>query len=501
MLIATLKVHRRQKQVGRDSKRVSIIGDRQWLFTEFSELLMKSHEQFSMLEVGCGVGNCVFPILRTNDKSKTNLFIYCCDYSSEAIDLLCKNDEYDSQRCKAFVCDLTDEQSNIKMPFEENSLDAILMIFVLSAIHPSKFEFVIRNLFKYLKPNGKLLFRDYGLYDLAQLRFKNDKCLEKNLYARQDGTLVYFFTQDELDSLFVKCGFIKEQNIIDRRLQVNRSTKQKMYQDHELENFYGCYLLQTLNPKCKGRTYIGFTVDPNRRFKQHNLGLHFGGAKKTSGKGPWEMVLIVHGFPNEISALRFEWAWQNPEQSVRLKYLALSNTKKFSLKFKLMILSEMLSIGPWTRLPLTVRWLQGDLMSQLPKSPPIHMPITYGPINVSKQTSSVPSRRKKKHDSDNNHQINTIVEYCSMCKKNMDVTSKLNCPKCLTSFHILCLSRHFLSNDTRQMLPIEGTCPQCLDILLWGEIIQYKWQIIGYSTKNKQKEGKQNKCSDIDDEH
>ncbi|CAF4443259.1 unnamed protein product, partial [Adineta steineri] len=107
--------------------------------------------------------------------------------------------------------------------------------------------------------------------------------------------------------------------------------------------------------KCKGRTCIGFTVNLNRRIKQHNKGKDFGGAKRTSGKGPWEMVLIVHGFPNEISALRFEWAWQNPEQSVRLKHLNLPKTKRFSLKFKLQILAEMLSIGPWTRLPLTIR--------------------------------------------------------------------------------------------------------------------------------------------------
>jgi methyltransferase-like protein 6 len=52
-----------------------------------------------------------------------------------------------------------------------DSADFSLLLFVLSAISPDKYHSVIKKLSEQMKRNGVVFFRDYGRYDMAQLRF------------------------------------------------------------------------------------------------------------------------------------------------------------------------------------------------------------------------------------------------------------------------------------------------------------------------------------------
>lgn len=116
-----------------------------------------------------------------------------------------------------------------------------------------------------------------------------------------------------------------------------------------------CYLLRSLEPQAHGRTYIGFTVDPHRRLRQHN-GELTGGAKRTVRSRPWEMLAFVHGFRDTVAALQFEWAWQHPTRSraVRGHVHGLQLRRRTYAATKL--LQVMRQPHPHPRVELTTRF-------------------------------------------------------------------------------------------------------------------------------------------------
>ena len=74
------------------------------------------------------------------------------------------------------------------------------------------------------------------------------------------------------------------------------------------KNYY-VYLLKST----KGTTYVGATVNLERRLRQHNKEL-VGGAKATTAKvkkgESWKRVCYVYNFPTWQAALQFEWRWK-----------------------------------------------------------------------------------------------------------------------------------------------------------------------------------------------
>ncbi|NXE25658.1 METL2 protein, partial [Ardeotis kori] len=201
---------------------------------------------YRILEVGCGAGNSVFPILKVL-RNTPGTFLYCCDFASGAVELVKSHSSYNSAWCSAFVHDVCDDA--LPYPFPDEILDVILLVFVLSTIHPDRMQGVVNRLAKLLKPGGMLLFRDYGRYDTAQLRFKKGHCLSENFYVRGDGTRVYFFTKDEVWNMFNLAGLTEVQNLVDRRLQVNRKKKVKMQRVWIQSKFQKPLLLSLNNPE------------------------------------------------------------------------------------------------------------------------------------------------------------------------------------------------------------------------------------------------------------
>lgn len=160
-------------------------------------------------------------------KALPNLKVDAFDFAKKAVELVNSNESFDSERMKANQCDLV----NNDIPYEQNTHDFAVLIFVLSAIFPEHHQKCLQKIYDQLNKGGILYFRDYGKYDLAQIRFAQKKKakVKDNFYVRRDNTLAYYFTLEEVDELLASVGFKKISSSYHYRVIENRKQESKMH--------------------------------------------------------------------------------------------------------------------------------------------------------------------------------------------------------------------------------------------------------------------------------
>ncbi|KAL7752892.1 Slx4p interacting protein [Sorochytrium milnesiophthora] len=278
-------------------------------------------------------------------------------------------------------------------------------------------------------------------------------------------------------------------------------------------SFYGCYLLRSQATKKSNSAYVGSTNNPVRRIRQHN-GQLVGGAYRTKSRRPWEMVMIVYGFPTKLSMLQFEWAWQKPYDfcNISRHFRPLTSAafkKDWRLTLKLSAVSHMLHLPQWRRWPLSVHFFSPDIEklftdagAKLAKKAPTvghtavqplpsHVAVTRGPAE------SMPyAFGDREAEGFVVHDLVAKVETlagsgarqeCCACRQA--VTLKRDA--CDMVAHMTCLAPVFLQQEGQEpqpttfsiapllpdgqrqklLLPKHGRCPKCRAHARWGDLI------------------------------
>ena len=192
-----------------------------------------------LLEVGCGVGNMLYPLIESNP----HLRVHCCDFANRAVELVKEHPRFDAERINAFVFDLTKPDPPMSHYLTAKpdwpAPSTISVIFVLSAIPPHLQASVLRSLADLLPKDGSgvMLFRDYAYGDLSQVRYHTKKDAawaepslldgDRAWYRRGDNTFNYFFKPDELERLAEEAGLTGDVELI-CRVSTNRKSEDRM---------------------------------------------------------------------------------------------------------------------------------------------------------------------------------------------------------------------------------------------------------------------------------
>lgn len=190
--------------------------EKRYLTKEFPRLLEQDPRSIGQPhrigEIGCGCGSALIPVLRENSEAVAVAY----DVSSTAIgvfDDMCSQAGIDRRRVQLHVHSSGRTESVTSSPFASKSIDTMMIIFTLSAFHPRDMQAVLKEAWDSLDSGGILLLRDYGLYDMAHLRFTGKQLVDPEylVYQRAEGTLSYFFSVESLQKMTEQAGFVTDE--------------------------------------------------------------------------------------------------------------------------------------------------------------------------------------------------------------------------------------------------------------------------------------------------
>ena len=188
---------------------------RHYIYLEF--LSFFNNPQVKVVsEVGCGHGSTMFPLL----SKLPHIQYIATDYSDVALNMLSTlaAKEIESNRVVTSLWDIATDPACTQF---SDRCDLVLSIFVLSAIDPSQHVSSLRHLSSALRPGGRVLLRDYALYDMTAFRHRR---LAEHTFARQDGTLCTYFSLESLSRAARDAGLLVEEASYACVRNVNRKT-------------------------------------------------------------------------------------------------------------------------------------------------------------------------------------------------------------------------------------------------------------------------------------